>query len=439
MKLTHTFMDGRHGGKVVIPPSHTNPVRDAIAADVERGILPPLNELKYYETFNFFCDFDIKADSVEKLPDVQKLAAVVVTVVAKFVTTWPDLRVVVLSAPDKNLGDGTIKRGVHLHFPNLVVGMGESLLMREACADQLTRDMGVIDWADAFDNAPYVNPAGGLRVVGASKAMECSYCCNKLPARKECCQCEYRGKVESSPPQRYTLVSCIGADGLVDEQRTSFLKANVAALVHATAVQTAQGAPVRPEWARFPGCPSFSAPRMSGAKKVPTAGSRKREFAEDKKSMKSWPQIDVVDPAKLKCLQNIFRTRFKFKGDLVYKEIDLMPVKYSSRAGTYFCQFRGVGESFCFNVGRDHRSNRVYGIVNKTTAFVKCHCSCATTDGRQGVRCCSFETKVTIRPNDRAILYAEPVVENKRQKSSADAMFGNTDDFVKYMHEKLYN
>jgi hypothetical protein len=46
---------------------------------------------------------------------------------------------------------------------------------------------------------------------------------------------------------------------------------------------------------------------------------------------------------------------------------------------------------------------------------------------------------VTIRPNDRAILYAEPVVENKRQKTSADAMFGNSDDFVKYMHEKLYN
>lgn len=443
IKLTHTFMDGRHGGKVCVTPTHVDAFYDAIATDVERGILPPLNELKVDEVFNYFIDFDIRCKNSASLPDMSWLASVVMTTVAKFVIGF-DVHGIVLAAPDKKLDDsGSVKRGVHMHFPDLRVTMQEALLMREAIIDALKRHEGV-DWAEDFDNAPYVNPVGGLRTVGASKACECKFCNNKLPARKTCAQCEHRGKVEADPPQRYALVACHSADGSVHEENTKFLRLNVAALVRKTSIR-AFDQRITPQWKRYPGCPSYSEVKFN-ARKPPSAGTRKRAFSDDKTSMRSWPTVQVTQQEQIKRLELIFRTRFASEedGSNVYANVDLYPIRFSTRHNTFYCQFTGSGESFCHNVGRDHNSNRVYGIVTRTTAMIKCHSNkkeCKMANGCMSRQCCKdFVFEKRLSPKDIGILFAEqqPSGAGKRAKAVDCGSCLSRDDMLQYMSDKLF-
>jgi len=443
--LTHTFLDSRKTGKVFVPPALAEGFYDAIALDVQHNRLPPLNELKVNSVFHMFADLDIRADAAEKLPDAVDVGRVCVRVARRFLPEWDALRLIVLCAPDKTTDDGARhKRGMHLHFPGLRVQMNEALYMREATVDALSKAFPDIDWPEDFDNSPFVNPSGGLRVVGAPKASACDACDNERERKRGCQSCGGTGKMESRPPQRYTFRTCLDGEGNVDEGRCGVLTTNFGALVRACSVRSIAQT-VTPEWRRFEGCPSFSAIQYNKYS-APTAGSKKRAFGDDKTSMRSWPQTTVVEKDKIDRLTKIFRTRFRSPdGTNVYAQVDLYPIRFSSRNNTYYCQFRGQGESYCFNKGTDHSKNRVYGIVTRTAAYVRCHSATGPEGRLSGKPCREFRSKEEyLSPGEQACLFPSGATLAKSvftasalKKPRTDSLFQSPDAYLQAISDQL--
>lgn len=409
--LTHTFWDNTGTGKLRVPPTLEEAFRGEVAKDVAAGTLPGLNELRT-DVFRFFVDVDahLPPSRVEGVT-AAAVGACCVREVKRFVTRLRNLRCVVLATPDRPPDDkGRVKRGMHLHFPALYVTTHEALTMREALVVALKRDVADdVDWVNDVDNAPYVNATGGLRVVGAPKAIDCPQCKDKPVERKECLVCMFTGK-KRILEYKYALSTVLDDAGNEDAETHDFLRGNVAALVAATSVRSTR-TQRSPEWACFDGCPVPSEVKKR-ANAPPKAGSKERTFAEEKRSLSKWPKVPVVDADKIACLRTIFRTRFLEEAKGVYSRVEISNVQYSPNMGGYFAQFSDEGESYCMNVARRHNSNRVYGVVDRTHAYVRCHCNCVKLEGRlSGKLCRDFKSpaKQLTQQNVQALFASPPV------------------------------
>ena len=140
-----------------------------------------------------------------------------------------------------------------------------------------------------------------------------------------------------------------------------------------------------------------------------------RTFTEETQALGKWPKVVVTDEAKRARLENVFRTRF----GAIYSAVTIGVVKLG--VDKMFCEFKGEGESWCMNVGRSHQSNRVYGVVDKSRAYIRCHCSCATTEGRlSGKMCKDFSSEHKfLTPKDVGILWGGPEGTLAKKKTSA--------------------
>jgi hypothetical protein len=418
--MTHTFLDGRFPGKFFIPEAYAEEFLECVARDIERGTLPPLNELRS-DVFRLYVDLDMVVPADTAI-DVEHVAKAITSQMARFVPDGSRVRCIALTTPPVDKGGGRTKHGAHLHFPDLLVAPEQALRMREAAIAALQRDdapgMAAVDWAEAYDNAPYSNPCGGLRMVGAPKADKCPECRNAKQAAKACRNVDcVRGRVVVD--RRYTFAFCLRRDGTRDNELGRLLRRNAGCLVRLASIRaTAEEmrAP-RLEWAPFPGCPNFN-PLQQRHKQPALSGKRTREFPEEKKSMQDkWSRRQYDANEKQRgALTNIFRARFPdpVAGD-VYGRVCISKVNYAKReAGEktgrkLYAQFTGEGESWCLNIGRDHRSNRVYGVVTSDgLAWLQCHCSCPTSEGRKKGPCSRFTSAVKkLSPAELAVLFPD--------------------------------
>lgn len=481
VRLTHTFLDARHGGRIAVPPNLTGEFMDAVAADVKEDMLPPLNELKTEVVFNLFLDLDVKC-SADCSATAFSIGPTLARVAGKFLDDTDEnvewLRCLVLHRPDVATQSSSssstssslstdfpppdqqpprVKRGIHVHFPSFRVNAEQALTMREAFVVELKQEHPGVDWINDFDNTPYVNEGTGLRMVGAPKTISCPECCSSTVSGKrvsssQCCLCEGRRKLEAGPETAYRLAACLKADGTQDERLMQVLSQNAGQLVRAASIRCANQA-MMSTWKRFPGCPSHSA-IVYGAH-APKAGPKERKFAEDAVSMAKgsvrWPRTSVTQSEQCDRLRDIFRKRFvhPFHGN-VYANVDLHPIKYSTKdGGQYYCQFSGMGESFCFNVQRDHTSNRVYGIVTRTHAYVRCHSQNGDVSSSVcGKACKDFSSdKKRIFPADRTILFGDDVPVNgvsigggnKRKLKEGGVVASNDAEYLKRRSELLFS
>ena len=448
--MTHTFMDRTGTGRLFVPPALDDAFYAAVARDAAAGTLPPLNELRANPAgiFRFFVDLDMHLTPEEAADDAATAPAAVGACCAREVQRFlsgnaaRNVRCLVLTSPDRSPAadaGGKVKRGVHLHFPLVRVGTHEALLMREALVVALKRDVSArVDWADDVDNAPYVNPSGGLRMLGASKAITCTACRDVVAQRKDCLLCFGSGR-EVEEAQRYTLHTVLDGQGEVDEETLGFLRLNAAACTRAASVRTSRTT-VMPEWECFDGCPNYSELRVR-ANAPPKPGNKRRAFAEESRSVSKWPKVEVVDGEKRRCLQALFRRRFAHVGGGVYSNVNVSSVRYSARNNTYYAQFSDEGESYCMNIGGRHKSNRVYGVVDHHSAYVRCHCSCATTVGRiSGKMCREFRSPpVTLTRQDIGVLFGDVDAGGGMGKTpAAKAAPATGDEYLANLSRTLY-
>jgi hypothetical protein len=440
--LTHTFLDGWNGGRLCVAPSSMADFLEQLARDVALDgadplpvpRTPPLSELRS-PVCCLFIDFDIATSAADAAVSVDVVAAVATRQAARFM---PGVAIhsLVLTARDKAMPDGRHKQGVHMHFPQVFVTTHEALVMREAIIVALEANAALahVDWPNAFDNNPFVAETGGIRMVGAPKARTCPDCKNKPQPRKTCYKtpeggCDCTGHVYEN--RCYGFHSCLLADGTPAEHQTAVFRANAAQLVRACSIRT-ERVDISPEWEAFAGCPSYSKLKTF-PKRPPGAGKRVRTFAEETDSLRKWPKVPMADEAKRQRLEKIFRSRF----GAVYSAVTIGSVKTGS--GRMFCEFKGEGESWCPNVGRSHNSNRVYGVVEKSKAYIRCHCSCSTLEGRlSGKMCkdfCSEQKYLT--PKDTEIIWAGADVNATLKKGGSGLMLESPESYLARLAREL--
>lgn len=482
--LTHLFLDGYGTGKLSVPADLDDAFSEAHGRDMERGTVPPLVQIRT-DVFHFFADLDIRLDGTRDPLDPLALGRSLSTQMARFVPGRRQRCVVLVTDPPARRGDE--KQGVHVHFPGLLVRTDQALCMREAGVEALARDFADVDWVRDYDNSPYVGSVGSLRVAGAPKVKNCDECGNKRDRRTECTLCTGKGRVPV--PRRYVLADVFSETGEPDAHAKHVLSTNAHQLVDQTSIRSSATSTCR-EWRPFDGCPQPSSVKTDRRTNEPKAGAKRRTFAEDGESMRKWPRTKVtLSPAAHKEVSTIFRTRFSpvyanvcvksavlgtanwkavrqkassstggggiggvgggsslvGRGILTTAQSSAMAARKRSGGASsggggsnaaLLVELSGEGESYCLNIGKDHKSNRVYGVVEKGVgAYLRCHCTCDTTMGRRsGFRCSDFcSPPKPLTPTQEAILFSSgPVVGSDKSDDPRNATRGPPPGMEKY-------
>lgn len=405
--ISHTFLDSTFTGKIHVPWHLQDQWCAALARDVDEGSMEALNELRT-DFFRFYADFDMYVDAPI---DPVALAACANRQVARFVPTMARVPCVVLASPviEDAKGDGKAKVGVHLHWPTVVVTTHEALLMRELVVVALEQEMkrGDLDWAEAYDNEPYNNEVGGLRMVGAPKTSVCALCGNKAGAKKECRACTGKGKVLDRGRQ-YALHAVVDKAGEPDAATHAVLQRNAGQLVRHCSVRS-QATAVSPEWTLVPGCPRYSKLKERSGK-APLVGSKRRTFADEPAARRGGQEI--VDGEKLRRLTLLYQRRFH----AVYANIAVKKAKMSADGARILVELSGEGESFCLNKGASHTSNRVYGVVDRKRAWLRCHSSKSEKWRPSGMSCKDFGMGKDLTPAEKTALFGDAAPTGKRGK-----------------------
>ena len=299
-----------------------------------------------------------------------------------------------------------VKFGIHLVYPNILVGSQEAMYMREALVRKLESEvdpsLAPLGWAQAVDNAPYVS--SGLRMLGSCKTVPCSTC-HGGSKRKECDSCSGKGKELEPPDGRPYSLRFVFEGGKVDDETTSHFSsptALVSLLMHNSI--RSQSTSTSIGWTKYAGCPEYDEemlrPGRSGPPKHPP---RETVFKEDARVMRGWKNMTLVSNSDVirvlhKCVTHV---------SSCYAKLSVQSAKYDEKNRAYYVTVRGDGENYCFNKGANHRSNRIWFHVSEKGICCRCFCRCNTGEGRKtGKPCSDFSSFTkTIANKDLLVLF----------------------------------
>ena len=165
--------------------------------------------------------------------------------------------------------------------------------------------------------------------------------------------------------------------------------------------------------------------------KAPQVGSKRRRFDGEKEGKRGYT-TEIVDAKKLERLRELYRTRFH----AVYANIGVAKAKMSADGSRMFVQLHGEGESYCLNKGDNHASNRVYGIVDRTKAWLRCHSSKQVKRSNTGLTCDKFAVGKFLSDSDKTLLFGDVP---SRGKSKSSCLFKlSPDEYLERMSDEIF-
>lgn len=153
---THVLMDG---GILFVPTEEIHDFYQSCVDAIKSGTKLYVVEQKT-EQFRFFVDLDYKAQ--EKLSDEDLLQFCSIIHQALGTTS----RCLIARARPRPVGDGLIKSGVHIHWPDLIVTRTQALHFRTKIVLKLSEDFE-FDWDKIIDSSVY--GGSGLRMLWSHK------------------------------------------------------------------------------------------------------------------------------------------------------------------------------------------------------------------------------------------------------------------------------
>ena len=153
---THVLMSG---GILCVPPEETQDFYREYIEAINLGSKLYVVEQKT-ESFKFFVDLDYKAP--EKLSD-EDLVQFCSIIHKSLETSSPCL---ISKARPRSIGEGLIKSGVHIHWPNLIVSRTQAMNLRSKIVTSLSADFP-FDWDKVIDSSVYAG--SGLRMLWSHK------------------------------------------------------------------------------------------------------------------------------------------------------------------------------------------------------------------------------------------------------------------------------
>jgi hypothetical protein len=289
-----------------------------------------------------------------------------------------------------------IKKGFHLHFPDININKKTALEIRKTCISKLS------EFKNLFQNSindivdEHVFTTSGLRLTGSRKGHFVS---------------QTKEFVDEGRP--YTLYLTL-RDGEVDEEMKNELKNNTLLLINKTSIITSE---------------DF----ITNIKNNPNLqwddcldDDNDNNFTENSGSLKRLSREDVR-------YIEIIRFFSIYIKDYTIK--DIKRIFYSENESVYIlCSL----SKYCTNIGKNHNSEHIYFKLNKDGICQKCFCKCDTMKGRKHGFCKDYSsTAIQCTPQLRKVLNFREIVDKTRiQKSNK---INNDDVNVNSLFDNLRN
>lgn len=424
--FTHLDLMGGEFSTLNVPDEHAEEFLKSVALEIERNEKFHLIEHRT-DVFPMFYDVDCKFE-VKDLPSVATVAKVFREIMYDLRRFFPDVpesdyrvkfRCIVATSPDKQLESGMVKRGYHLHFPNIYVNKEQACMIHASATSMLNRlppgiRMKLPDgmrYEDILDDSVF--HANGLRMIEQDKITVCEACKGKKPAINTCQVCASKGRLSENRP--YSIGFTIGGDGTPDNEFTMSLKESVLKTVQVTSIRSFNK-PADPLFKRYPGAPSpFPTHEVNNVKNRTTTLTTTYEHANDKDGMNAIAMVKqpIRDPAVFEAIYRVIQKRMP----QVYRNVEIREAHYRDRSKKeMYVKLRGEGSNYCQNVKRDHTSNTAFFHISRSGITQRCwshkHCKRYASD------------PVSITPQDLQDLFPPTT---QREKKARGAM-GSVND-----------
>jgi hypothetical protein len=198
--------------------------------------------------FPFILDFDLCYEREYSTAEWLELISIVQSTLPDF-GVGSERTCYALRVDPVPLADGSVKNGLHLYWPDVLVDQPTALAMHQLIVQRVVADRGedvdwhpdgkpAAKWAQVID--PSVLKANGLRLPYANKASKCK--CNN---NNMCTTCDGTGYCEGGRPYKPWLV--VDIDGTIKEDATVAWidPANIRQVFTKTVLHTTHAAPPR--------------------------------------------------------------------------------------------------------------------------------------------------------------------------------------------------
>lgn len=435
---THVDLSGENGGTLHVPAELYLAFMKAFAFDLSRK--EPLylceTDTTQRDVFKMLFDIDMKI-AKEVRPTwqwfVRHIFRPVISDMARFYPDLDDnersvrLRCVVLSSPDKDIGDGKIKVGYHMHFPNLVVNHSHAFALHASVSSAISRQTKVSwasseFWAEAFD--PLVYKSSGIRMVGCDKSSICPSCRNRS-GRITCTVCSSKGRLAEGRP--YMPLCTLNGDGSADNDYTHRLANDFEEMALATSIRSIDAQP-SPGFRPYPGAPAPLPVRSTVNPKTNARTiTRDSEFASDAdgwRIVKHRGAKDIDDDNIYAAMQRIIASNVP----VIYKDIEITCLTYADTTKKkIWARTAGCGCNYCGNVRREHTSNTIYFEITPEGIAQRCWSDKNNCRKYAGQRW-------PIRQIDADIMFPSKTPAEKRAREARDKIC----DAKNPEHEEIY-
>ena len=413
-KYSHLLLNGTFGGKLYIKKENMNIFFNKYAD----GILN--NEHLYIvetrgELFPLFFDLDFKVSNDVWEQNIKLFKEIIMHIYdtvklfysIEFDCYVTDAEIKIISKFEDKI---ILKKGFHIHFPEIIIRSETALKIRKMCVSKLKMIYGNIfenTFNDIVDETVFVK--NGLRMTGSRKG-----------TFKTCSVSKQKGFCDEGRP--YSLLFYINK-GKINEDLNDFL---IIDIIKKTSI--------------------FCCEKVAETELNKLSLVENDELCYNCNSDSEEESTECESKNKTKFGEvNWFVIN---KTDIIYKEI----IKYfSNNVNDYSSKdikriFRNdegtlyniwTKSKYCQNIGRDHNSCGVYFSINKNGICQRCFCKCDTQEGRKYGYCHSFSsTHIPCTPHIKKILnFKDNKDETNEKKIKSFVLKSKNTDMTGSMNE----
>ena len=265
--------------------------------------------------------------------------------------------------PENIASKELVKKGYHLHFPNIIINKNLALEIRKTCIFRLQKYKHYFenDIKDIVDE--HVFTSSGLRLTGSRKGHFVS---------------QTKEFIDEGRP--YNLLFAL-KNNEMDNDLNNLYKENITELILKTSIIT-------------------NDKNITNIKNNPNLECDycEEENNEDHNdyTMGTWKRLHKDDIKHIEILRffNIYIKDYNTK--------DIKRVFYSENESVYILCSQS---KYCTNIGKNHNSEHIYFKLNKEGICQKCFCKCDTLNGRKHGYCKDYSsTIIPCTPQLRKIL-----------------------------------
>jgi hypothetical protein len=475
-EMTHLLLDG---GKLHVPPKDEKLFLRKLAADNMRGIKNYIVELRT-PIYKFHADLDVFEDKIKPYSEIRDWIREMLLVLREFYKDWKRssipltdevnvdfLTTLVCTTEPKvgaqKYGKTYSKVGVHIVLPWLKVDTETALKLRSAFIQRFYEEHGPRpedqnEWEDVFDHTVYTQ--NGLRMVGCSKIERCNTCkppfkfVKGKPLKCPEGKCNGWGKIDVG--RVYKITDVLGGDGSERKDVLQELLSDDLLSTHITSIRLLKEKKPHPftlpDWYN----PDELEKKLAESQKNKSTQSKIRlaPLTPSRTALTTLEkeQLDIDTPpskplnvggededtlkpqrARMNAEDNRRQIIEDWFRDPDYLEWYLVPEIYRNISiDDVILSIPTIGERYyiintssryCQNLQREHNSNGIYFVLNRTGLYQKCFCRCNTTEGRvSGKRCVDYHSPGVRVPNKILTLlfpYSDEI------KSASKEFFGN--------------